>query len=239
MAGTKRLAISQGAVNGTDGRGTAAGGILDLPISGAWLYIPQVFGDERGSFHEWFRAEQFTEKIGWPFQVAQANLSRSARGVVRGIHLADVPPGQAKLVTCVAGSVCDVLVDLRVGSPTFGKHCAVDLTEDNNLCLFVPLGVGHGFAATSDKATLNYLVTEAYNPEKEWGIHPFDPELGIDWPVGEDQAILSAKDAAAPFLSDATVSARLPQFREVRAWEKELASEWQAAMEFADESWDV
>lgn len=217
----------------------SADSIRDLSILGAWVFTPQVFGDDRGSFHEWFRTEQFTEKIGWPFQVAQANLSRSTRGVVRGIHLADVPPGQAKLVTCVAGSVRDVLVDLRVGSPTFGQHVTVELTEDNNLCLYVPLGVGHGFAATSENATLNYLVTEAYNPDKEWGLHPFDPELGIDWPVEEDQAILSAKDASAPRLSDETVAARLPQYREVRAWERELASEWQAAMEFADENWDA
>lgn len=209
------------------------GSITPLPIKEAWLYTPRVFGDDRGSFHEWFRTEQFTEHLGYPFDVAQANLSRSQENVVRGIHLAEVPPGQAKFVTCVAGSVRDVLVDVRKGSPTYGKHVVIELNAENNAGVFVPLGVGHGFTATSDEATVSYLVTEAYNPEREFEINPFDATLAIDWGIAQDQAVLSEKDAAAPELS--AVTDRLATWNDVRGWEKELRDAWQEALHAADE----
>ncbi|WP_099298315.1 dTDP-4-dehydrorhamnose 3,5-epimerase [Corynebacterium dentalis] len=209
------------------------GSITPLPIKEAWLYTPRVFGDDRGSFHEWFRTEQFTEYLGYPFDVAQANLSRSQENVVRGIHLAEVPPGQAKFVTCVAGSVRDVLVDVRKGSPTYGKHVVIELNAENNAGVFVPLGVGHGFTATSDEATVSYLVTEAYNPEREFEINPFDATLAIDWGIAQDQAVLSEKDAAAPELS--AVTDRLATWNDVRGWEKELRDAWQEALHAADE----
>ena len=211
------------------------GTIVDLPIPGAWVYVPRVFGDDRGSFHEWFRAEQFTEHLGYPFQVAQANLSRSTRGVVRGLHLADVPPGQAKLVTCVAGEIQDVLVDLRAGSPTFGKHVSLLLSDAQPLIIHVPLGVGHGFAALSETAVVNYLVTEAYNPEGEWEVNPYDEELQVQWRVAAASAVLSDKDRAAPSLAE--VSERLPQYREVRGWEQVLRREWDLAMS-ESEAWE-
>ena len=192
-----------------------------------------MVGDDRGSFHEWFRTEQFTEHLGYPFDVAQANLSRSQKNVVRGIHLAEVPPGQAKFVTCVAGSVRDVLVDVRKGSPTYGKHVVIELNAENNAGVFVPLGVGHGFTATSDEATVSYLVTEAYNPEREFEINPFDATLAIDWGIAQDQAVLSEKDAAAPELS--AVTDRLATWNDVRGWEKELRDAWQEALHAADE----
>ena len=207
--------------------------ITDLPIAGAWVYAPTVHGDDRGSFHEGFRAAQFTEHLGYPFEVAQANVSRSSRNVVRGIHLAEVPPGQAKFVSCVAGEVHDVLVDLRKGSPTFGRHVVVPLSEANNWSVHVPIGVGHGFVATSERATLHYLVSEAYNPEREFGVDPFDPELGVDWGVAKADATLSQKDATAP--SQADVHDRLPTWQESRGWEKQLSSEWAAALEFAEQ----
>lgn len=206
--------------------------ILDLPIAGAWLFAPRVFGDERGSFHEGFRAAQFTEHLGYPFDVAQANVSRSSLGVVRGIHLAEVPPGQVKFVTCLTGEVMDVLVDLRVGSPTFGKHVKVTLSEANNHAVHVPIGVGHGFVARSENAVLNYLVTEAYNPDREFGVDPFDPKLAIDWGVDREDAVLSAKDAAAPGLEQ--VHARLADWREARGWEQQLRREWSEALELAE-----
>ena len=206
--------------------------IVDLPIAGAWLFAPRVFGDARGSFHEGFRAAQFTEHLGYPFDVAQANVSRSSRDVVRGIHLAEVPPGQAKFVSCLAGEVVDVLVDLRVGSPTFGKHIKVTLSESNNYAVHVPIGVGHGFVARSETAVLNYLVTEAYNPDREFGVDPFDPELGIDWGVDRADAVLSDKDAAAPALAE--VHARLADWQEARGWEQQLRREWSEALDFAD-----
>lgn len=203
-------------------------GIIDLPIPGAWLYVPTVHGDERGSFHEGFRAAEFSEKLGYPFNVAQANISRSARNVVRGIHLAEVPPGQAKFVTCLAGEIRDVLVDLRVGSPAYGKQVALPLSEENNIAVYIPIGVGHGFTAVSEQATLNYLVTEAYNPDREFGIDPFDADLAVDWGVSSDAAILSSKDASAPAV--AAVQDRLATWADCRGWEKELRNEWAAAL---------
>lgn len=229
MNGSTQLPVSELLAEATPGS------IVDLPIAGAWAYCPRVFGDDRGSFHEWFRAEQFTEHLGYPFQIAQANLSRSTRGVVRGIHLADVPPGQAKLVTCVAGEIQDVLVDVRAGSPTFGRHVSLSLSDAEPLIIHVPFGVGHGFAALSETAVVNYLVSEAYNPEAEWEIHPFDKELGVEWEVELASAVLSDKDRAAPALRD--VQARLPQFREVRGWEQELRREWDLAMG-ESEAWE-
>ncbi|WP_426705169.1 dTDP-4-dehydrorhamnose 3,5-epimerase family protein [Corynebacterium auriscanis] len=204
------------------------GSIVDLPIPGAWVYVPRVFGDDRGSFHEAFRGEQFTEKLGYPLNIAQTNLSRSGANVIRGIHLAEVPPGQAKLVTCVAGGVTDVLVDVRVGSPTFGKHLQVPLNEQNNFALFVPLGVGHGVASEHNGATLYYLVTEAYDPDREFGLHPFDAALNINWPVEQSAAVLSPKDATAPTVDQ--VRDRLSSYNDVRGWEKELRRDWAEAL---------
>lgn len=211
------------------------GSITQLPLAGAWLFTPQVFGDDRGSFHEWFRSEQFTDATGYPFQVAQANMSRSAKNVVRGIHLAEVPPGQAKFVTCVAGEIRDVLVDLRKGSPTYGKHVMVTLSEDNNAGVYIPVGVGHGFIATTERATVSYLVTEGYNPEREFGVDAFDATLGIDWGVTREEAVLSDKDAGAPSLDE--VQDRLSTWNEVRGWEKQLRSEWDDALAGAD-AWE-
>ncbi|KAB1504393.1 dTDP-4-keto-6-deoxy-D-glucose epimerase [Corynebacterium sp. 320] len=211
---------------------TLPGTIVDLPIPGAWVYVPRTFSDDRGSFHEWFRGDQFMERLGYPFTIAQANLSRSTRNVIRGIHLADVPPGQAKLVTCVAGSITDVLVDLRTGSPTFGKHVSLPISDAQPLIVHIPLGVGHAFHAVSETAVVNYLVTETYNPDAEWEIHPFDGALGVEWDIDEDTAILSPKDQAAPHLAD--VTDRLPNYREVRGWEQELQRGWELAMDESD-----
>lgn len=210
------------------------GTIVDLPIPGAWVYVPRIFGDQRGSFHEAFRAEQFTEKLGYPLQIAQANLSRSGANVIRGIHLAEVPPGQAKLVACVAGGVTDVLVDLRIGSPVFGQHLQVPLNEENNYVLFVPLGVGHGVASEQRGATLYYLVTEAFDPEREFGLYPFDATLGINWPIAQADSVLSDKDSVAPSLDE--VRERLSSFNEVRGWEKQLRQDWAEALE-ESEAW--
>lgn len=211
------------------------GSIVDLPIPGAWAYVPKVHGDGRGSFHESFKAELFGQKLGYPFEVAQGNLSRSSRDVVRGIHLADVPPGQAKFVSCLSGAITDVLVDVRVGSPTFGQYITVELSAENNVSVYVPLGVGHGFRAHDDQTTVNYLVTEAYNPQREYGIDPFDADLAVVWGVPKEQAVLSDKDKEAPSLSE--VRDRLPQYREVRAWEAQLRADWAEALHEA-EQWE-
>ncbi len=206
----------------------AAPGIYDLPIPGAWVYVPRIHEDDRGAFHESFRAEQWADKLGYPFTIAQANLSRSKQNVIRGIHVAEVPPGQAKFVNCASGAISDVLVDLRRSSPTFGRHLSIDLTERNNWAVYVPVGVGHGFRAHSDHTTVTYLVTEAYNPEREFEVNAFDPQLEVEWGITQAEAVLSDKDVVAPTLED--TRDRLPEWRECLAWEQELRAEWTEAM---------
>ncbi|MPZ26544.1 MAG: dTDP-4-dehydrorhamnose 3,5-epimerase [Micromonosporaceae bacterium] len=182
-----------------------------LAIDGAWEVTPEQHGDRRGRFLEWFRADRLGALTGHRFQTAQANLSVSARGVVRGIHYADVPPGQAKYVTCVRGAVLDVVVDLRRGSPSFGRWDAVRLDDTDRRAVFLAEGLGHGVCALTDDATLAYLCSTVYQPAAEHTVHPLDPELAIDWPV--DDPVLSERDAAAPALRDAP----LPDHRTCQA----------------------
>jgi dTDP-4-dehydrorhamnose 3,5-epimerase len=181
---------------------------LQLGIDGAWEITPKQHGDPRGLFMEWFREDRFVEAVGHPLRLAQANLSVSARGVVRGIHFADVPPGQAKYVTCVRGAVLDVVVDLRVGSPTFGGWEGVRLDDVDRRAVYLAEGLGHGFCALTDQATLAYLCSQPYNPPAERSVHPLDPDLGIAWPV--EAATLSARDAAAPSLARCLADGVLP-----------------------------
>ena len=171
-----------------------------------------VHRDDRGEFTEWFRVDKLAEQTGYRFPVAQANLSRSARGVVRGIHFADVPPGQAKLVTCLAGSIRDVVVDIRVGSPTFGTWEAVDLDADSRDAVLLPVGVGHAFVAKADNTLVAYLVSEVYTPHAEHGIHPLDADLGIDYLMPHSELLLSPKDQEAPGFADAHQQGLLPRF---------------------------
>ena len=193
-----------------------------LDIEGAWLFTPRVFGDPRGSFHEWFRGAQFAESVGHPLHVAQSNVSISSTGVVRGIHLASTPPGQAKYVTCLRGSVLDLVVDVRVGSPTFGQHQLVELSEDNQRAVYVSEGLGHGFVALTDDTTFVYLVSEPFNPTGEFGIHPYDDELAIAWPTDVELS-LSAKDEAAPTLAEVREQGLLPEYEVCREYRRHLA----------------
>jgi dTDP-4-dehydrorhamnose 3,5-epimerase len=190
--------------------------VRPLSIEGACEIVPQQHGDPRGLFLEWYRAERLAEVVGRPLRLAQANLSVSARGVVRGIHFAQVPPGQAKYVTCVRGAVLDVIVDLRIGSPTFGQWEAVRLDDVDRKASYVAEGLGHGFCALTDDATLAYMVSEAYNPAREFAIHPLDPELGIEWPV--EQPILSARDAAAPSFAQVRADGLLSTYRDCQEY---------------------
>lgn len=187
----------------------------ELKIPGAWEITPKQFGDDRGVFLEWFKQSSFTETTGRTLDPAQANCSVSAAGVLRGIHYADVPPGQAKYVTCVSGSVLDVVVDLRVGSPTFGRWDSVLLDTTDRRAIFLSEGLGHSFLALEDNSTLMYLCSTPYTPDREHEVHPFDPEIGIEWPtVGRDGTPLdyelSAKDRVAPTLAEAREAGRLP-----------------------------
>jgi dTDP-4-dehydrorhamnose 3,5-epimerase len=202
--------------------------IVPLSIVGAWEILPVQHGDSRGLFLEWYRSDRLIEAVGHPLQLAQANMSVSARGVVRGIHFADVPPGQAKYVTCVRGAVFDVVVDLRVGSPTFGQWERVLLNEVGRNAVYIAEGLGHGFCALSDDATLTYLCSQTYAPGREHGVHPLDPDLAITWPTGSP--VLSAQDAAAPSLRDAQTDGLLPDYQQCLRWTESLRSK--SAVEF-------
>src|SRR6266542_4102451 len=149
--------------------------ISPLSISGAWEMTPVQHGDPRGLFLEWYSVDAFTEAVGRPLRLAQANISVSAHGVVRGVHYADVPPGQAKYVTCTRGAVLDVIVDIRVGSPTFGRWEAVQLDDTDRRAIYVAEGLGHAFCALTD------LCSETYNPQRERAVHPLDRDLAIGW----------------------------------------------------------
>ncbi|MDV2477656.1 dTDP-4-keto-6-deoxy-D-glucose epimerase [Rhodococcus zopfii] len=189
----------------------------ELSVPGSWEITPKQFGDDRGVFLEWFKQATFAEATGRSLDLQQANCSVSAAGVLRGIHFADVPPGQAKYVTCVSGSVLDVVVDLRAGSPTFGQWDSVLLDTVDRRGTFLSEGLGHGFLALEDNSTVVYLCSTGYNPEREHEVHPLDPAIGIDWPtVGPDgralEYELSGKDQAAPTLAEARDAGRLPKF---------------------------
>ena len=197
-----------------------------LGIDGAWTFTPQVHQDDRGSFAEAFRGAEFAADLGYQLSVAQVNCSVSRRGVIRGIHYSDVPPGQAKYVTCAAGAVLDVVVDLRVGSPGFGKWETVRLDDEGRRGVFLAEGLGHGFMALSEQATVMYLCSTPYAPGREHGVNPLDATLGIAWPLDglADGPILSAKDAAAPSLDDALQSGVLPTYEDCAAYTARLRS---------------
>ncbi|MFD5753401.1 dTDP-4-dehydrorhamnose 3,5-epimerase [Streptomyces sp. NPDC127033] len=194
-----------------------------LSVEGAWVHEPKVFPDSRGSFHEWFKASDFAEAAGHPLNLAQANCSVSSRGTLRGVHFADVPPGQAKYVKCVRGAVLDVIVDIRVGSPTYRKWEAVRLDDTDHHSVYLAEGLGHAFMALTDDATVVYLCSEGYSPGREHGLNPLDPELGIEWPESITP-LLSEKDAAAPTLAEAEAQGLLPSYDECRAYYAELAA---------------
>ena len=194
--------------------------IRPLTIEGAWEITTTQHGDPRGLFMEWYRFDHLAEAVGHPLRLAQANLSVSARGVVRGVHFADVPPGQAKYVSCVSGAVLDVIVDLRVGSPTFGRWEGVQLDDVDRRAVYLSEGLGHGFCALSESATLSYFCSATYNPTGEHTVHPLDPDLGIEWPADAPQ--LSVRDAAAPSLAEAVAGGLLPSYDAVREFTASL-----------------
>ncbi|MDP9863422.1 MULTISPECIES: dTDP-4-dehydrorhamnose 3,5-epimerase [Streptosporangium] len=194
-----------------------------LSIAGIWCHTPRIHSDPRGAVLELYRSTDLERSIGHRLDLAQANVSVSKRGVLRGIHFADVPPGQAKYVTCVSGAVLDVVVDIRVGSPTFGRWEAMRLDDESRRGLYVAEGLGHGFMALSEQATVVYMCSQPYAPGREHGVHPFDPTLAIDWPAGVEP-ILSDKDAAAPSLKEALDAGLLPDYRACVAYYEDLAS---------------
>jgi dTDP-4-dehydrorhamnose 3,5-epimerase len=173
-----------------------------LSIEGAWLATSPVWADERGSFREWFKAEDIEAATGIRFGVAQANLSQSKRGVVRGIHYSLAVDGQAKWVTCVIGAIKDVVVDIRPNSPTFGKHVVIDLIAGSGQAVLISAGLGHGFVSLAEGSTVAYLVSSPFSPTEEFEINPLDSEMGIDWGLPANELLLSRKDLSAPGIRD-------------------------------------
>lgn len=204
--------------------------VRELSIAGALEITPRQFGDARGLFLEWFKAESFADVVGHDLDLRQANLSVSAAGVLRGIHFADVPPGQAKYVTCPAGAVLDVVVDIRVGSPTFGQWDSVVLDDVDRRAIYLPEGLGHAFCSLQDGSVVTYLCSSGYNPGAEHGVHPLDPELAIAWPTtardGSPLVVqLSDKDAAAPTLAQAQELGLLPDLATTDRYIRSLATD--------------
>ncbi len=185
--------------------------VVELKVPGSFAFTPKQWPDPRGVFLEWFKAPVFEQAVGHAFTVKQANHSVSQRGSLRGVHFADVPPGQAKYVYCTRGAVLDVVIDIRVGSPTFGAVDSVRLDDVDRRAIYLPEGMGHAFLALTDDANVTYLCSEPYHPTGEHGIHPLDPELALPWPADVEH-LLSDKDAAAPTLAEALASGLLPSY---------------------------
>lgn len=193
--------------------------VRELDIPGAWEITPAIHGDSRGLFFEWLKDRDFTGFAGHRLDVRQANCSVSSAGVLRGLHFAEVPPSQAKYVTCVRGSVFDVVVDVRLGSPTFGKWDSVLLDDVDRRTIYISEGLAHGFLALQDNSTIMYLCSSEYNPQREHTICATDPVLAIDWPLVDGAApSLSDRDAAAPSFDEVRASGVLPTWAETRAF---------------------
>ena len=195
--------------------------VRELRVPGAFEFTPIQHRDGRGLFLEWFKVDRLAEAVGHPLSLAQANLSVSTAGTLRGVHFADVPPGQAKYVTCPRGAVLDFVVDIRVGSPTFGVCDAVRLAGDDRRAVYLSEGLGHAFLALEDDSTLTYLCSTGYSPGREHGINPLDPALALPLPAGVDFR-LSDKDAAAPTLAQAAEQGLLPDWQACRDWVESL-----------------
>ena len=191
--------------------------VRELAVPGAWEITPKLRTDSRGAFFEWFTDPEFTEFAGHRLDLRQANCSVSAAGVLRGVHFAQVPPSQAKYVTCLRGSVYDVVVDIRVGSPTFGKWDAVVLDDQHRRTVYLSEGLGHAFLALEDDSTVMYLCSAGYAPDREHTINALDPALDIAWPAVDGEPILSDRDRAAPTVSEVQAAGLLP------TWDESLA----------------
>jgi dTDP-4-dehydrorhamnose 3,5-epimerase len=188
--------------------------LIPLGIEGTWLAESPVFSDDRGIFREWFKFGSAHESTALNFSVQQANISKSNRGVIRGIHYSLAPQGQAKWVTCVQGSILDIVVDIRPKSPTFKKYEIVNLKGDEGRALLIGTGLGHGFLALEDNTIVSYLLSSPYSPEFEFEIQPTDPEINIDWHlnlIGGVGVVVSPKDAQAPTLAERLAEGKLPR----------------------------
>ena len=182
-----------------------------LGIEGLWLAESSIWSDERGCLREWFKTEDVRAATGINFTIQQANISFSKRGVIRGLHYSLAPQGQDKWVTCISGSIRDVVVDISPKSPTYKKTVHVDLDELDGKAILIRAGLAHGFASLSSTSAIAYLLSSPYSPSEEFEINPLDPELGIDWGVRPSEILLSKKDKTAPSLIVRQNEAKLPK----------------------------
>ncbi len=187
--------------------------VSPLSIEGALVITPRQFRDDRGVFLESFRGDVLAEHTGHRPDIVQTNISVSSAGTIRGVHYADVPPSQAKYVTALAGSFIDFVIDLRAGSPTFGQWDSVRLDTVDRRAVYLSEGLGHAICSLEDDSTVMYLCTTSFAPEREHGIHPLDPALGLAFPEGLPAATLSAKDSGAPTLTEALERGALPDYQ--------------------------
>ncbi len=199
--------------------------VRELSIPDAWEITPEQHRDDRGVFFESYRHEVVTELTGHPLQLRQANVSVSARGVVRGIHYALVPPGQAKYVTAPHGAFMDYVIDLRVGSDSFGRWDSVVIDDVDRRAVYLSEGLGHAIVALTENATVSYLVSEVFNAERELGIDVMDPEIALIFPPDVGEPIISAKDGAARSLAQALADGVLPTWNGSRAFVRSLSIE--------------
>lgn len=188
----------------------------ELAVPGAVEFVPKMFPDARGLFVAPFQEPAFVDATGHLLHVAQSNHSVSRRGVIRGVHFSDVPPGQAKYVYCPRGALLDVAVDVRVGSPTFGRWDAVQLDTETYRAVYLAEGIGHAFVALTDDTVMAYLCSTGYHPGAERTVNPLDPALELPWPDGLEP-VLSDKDRAAPTLAEAAETGILPRWADCQA----------------------
>jgi dTDP-4-dehydrorhamnose 3,5-epimerase len=192
----------------------------ELSVAGAWEITPTPHADSRGMFFEWFTDDEFTAMTGHRLDLRQANCSVSTAGVLRGLHFAQLPPSQAKYVTCTRGAVFDVVVDIRVGSPTFGRWDSVLLDDRDHRSIYISEGLAHGFLALQDDSTVMYMCSAGYDPAREHTVNALDAAIGITWP--HTDVTLSGRDADAPSLDEVRAAGLLPTWDEAQAFVAEL-----------------
>ena len=185
--------------------------LTPLGIEGAWLAESPVWSDDRGFFREWFKAEDIQKVTGSDFGIEQANISLSSAGTLRGIHYSIAPRGQAKWITCVSGSIQDVIVDIRPNSKTFGQWMDVELKGDSGKAILISEDLGHGFLALEDNTTVAYLVSTPFSPTDEFEINPLDESIGINWGMELGSLKISEKDKIAPTLAERLAEGKLPK----------------------------
>ncbi len=185
--------------------------IIELEINGAFVAESKVFKDERGFFREWFKSEDIKNVTSRDFGIEQANISLSSRGTLRGIHYSLAPRGQAKWITCVSGSIKDVIVDIRPDSKSFGQWIEVELRGDSGKAVFISEGLGHGFLALEDNTAVAYLVSTPFSPTYEFEINPLDVKIGINWGIDLKELKISDKDKNAPTLAARLIEGKLPK----------------------------